>query len=83
MYAGSTHQNQVLMAPYLVNWEGMKLALENKKDFYDLGGVFAPDKSDSLYTFKYMWTRPNGATEYIGEIDKVYDQAAYAKFIAR
>lgn len=83
MYAGSTHENQVLMAPYLVNWVGMQWALALGKEFYDLGGVFAPDKSDSLYQFKYMFTRPNGATEYIGEIDKVYDEAYYQKFLEK
>lgn len=81
MYAGSTHENQVLMAPYLVNWVRMQWALALGKEFYDLGGVFAPDNSDSLYQFKYMFTRPNGATEYIGEIDKVFNEEYYQTFL--
>lgn len=81
MYAGSTHQNQVLMAPYLVNWEGIKWAIEKNCSYYDLGGVFGLDNSDGLFQFKHGFIRPNGPIEYIGEIDKVYDQKKYELFL--
>lgn len=81
MYAGSTHQNQVLMAPYLVNWEGIKWAIENGCSYYDLGGVFELDNSDGLFQFKNGMIRPNVPTEYIGEIDKVYNQEIYDLFL--
>lgn len=80
MYAGSTHENQCLMAPYLMNWEGICWAIEEGKEYYDLGGVFDLDNSDGLYMFKYGFTRPNPAVEYIGEIDKVFDESAYQQF---
>lgn len=81
MYAGSTHQNQVLMAPYLVNWEGIKWALEKGCNYYDLGGVFELDNSDGLFQFKNGLIRPNVPIEYIGEIDKVYNQETYELFV--
>lgn len=80
MYAGSTHENQVLMAPYLVNWEGIKWALEEGKEGYDFGGVFELSNEDGLFQFKNGFVRPDAPTEFIGEIDKVYDQAAYETF---
>ncbi|WP_086347310.1 lipid II:glycine glycyltransferase FemX [Candidatus Enterococcus clewellii] len=82
MYAGSTHENQVLMAPYLVNWEGIKWALTEKKEGYDFGGVFELCNDDGLYQFKNGFVRPDTPTEFIGEIDKVYDQTAYEQFNA-
>ncbi|MHC5227670.1 lipid II:glycine glycyltransferase FemX [Enterococcus sp. LJL99] len=81
MYAGSTHQNQVLMAPYLVNWEGIKWAIEKGCSYYDLGGVFSLDNSDGLFQFKHGMIRPNIPIEYIGEIDKVYNQEKYELFL--
>lgn len=82
MYAGSTHENQVLMAPYLVNWEGIKWALAEGKEGYDFGGVFVLSNEDGLFQFKNGFVRPDVPTEFIGEIDKVYDQAAYDTFNA-
>ncbi|WP_321384185.1 peptidoglycan bridge formation glycyltransferase FemA/FemB family protein [uncultured Enterococcus sp.] len=81
MYAGSTHENQVLMAPYLVNWEGIKWALAEEREGYDFGGVFALSNEDGLFQFKNGFVRPGEPTEFIGEIDKVYDQAAYERFL--
>lgn len=83
MYAGSTHENQVLMAPYLVNWEGIRWAIEKNCDYYDLGGVFQLSNDDGLYQFKHGFIRPNTPIEYIGEIDKIYNQEAYQAFLSR
>ncbi|MHC5216097.1 lipid II:glycine glycyltransferase FemX [Enterococcus sp. LJL128] len=83
MYAGSTHENQVLMAPYLMNWEGIKWALAEGKEAYDFGGVFDLTNEDGLYQFKHGFIRPGQPTEYIGELDKVYNQEVYQRFIAK
>ena len=82
MYAGSTHENQVMMAPYLVNWEGIKWALQEGKTGYDFGGVFNLNNEDGLFQFKNGFVRPDEPTEFIGEIDKVYDHAAYQQFLS-
>ncbi|MBL1230115.1 peptidoglycan bridge formation glycyltransferase FemA/FemB family protein [Enterococcus sp. BWB1-3] len=81
MYAGSTHENQGLMAPYLVNWEGIRWAIKEKKDGYDFGGVFSLNNEDGLYQFKNGFVRPEPPKEFIGEIDKIYDQKAYKVFL--
>ena len=80
MYAGSTHENQVLMAPYLVNWEGIKWALSEGKEGYDFGGVFVLSNEDGLFQFKNGFVRPDVPTEFIGEIDKIYNLEAYQLF---
>ncbi|GEK28328.1 lipid II:glycine glycyltransferase FemX [Furfurilactobacillus siliginis] len=78
MYGGSINAEPKLLAPYRLQWEMINEAVGAKKDRYDLGGVFALDKSDGLWLFKHGYVRD--ATEYLGEIDKVYDAEAYAKF---
>ncbi|MGV0167280.1 lipid II:glycine glycyltransferase FemX [Furfurilactobacillus sp. WILCCON 0119] len=79
MYGGSVNAEPKLLAPYRIQWEMITEALAAKKDRYDLGGVFALDKSDGLWLFKHGYVRE--ATEYLGEIDKVYDADAYARFL--
>lgn len=81
MYGGSINEEPKLLAPYRIQWAMINEAVDAHKDRYDLGGVFALDKSDGLWLFKHGYVRE--ATEYIGEIDKVYDEQAYQKFVNR
>jgi len=76
-YGGSSNEKRNLMAPYLVQWEMIKWALEQGKDRYDFGGVFYLDKSNGLYRFKEGFCHPDKYTEYIGEIHSVIDREAY------
>jgi len=81
MYAGSTDKNQRMFATYLLNWVGIRWAIEEDLDYYDLGGIFKADATDSLYVFKNKFVKPTLPAEYIGEIDKVYDEEAYNVFV--
>ncbi|MFK5675869.1 lipid II:glycine glycyltransferase FemX [Ligilactobacillus sp. LYQ60] len=78
MYGGSTNNKRNLMPNYLMQWEMIKWAIETNKEIYDFGGIFEVDLDDGLYRFKNGFT--NGVTEYIGEIDRVFDEKAYRKY---
>lgn len=78
MYGGSTNQKRNLMPNYLMQWEMIRWGLDTNKSYYDFGGIFEEDLEDGLYRFKNSFT--NGVTEYIGEIDRIYDQEKYDIF---
>ncbi|RIX50963.1 peptidoglycan bridge formation glycyltransferase FemA/FemB family protein [Paenibacillus nanensis] len=81
IYGASGNEKRNLMAPHLLQWEMIKWALEQGKNRYDFGGVFKLDASDGLYKFKEGFCHPDRYTEYIGEIDRVFDEEAYQKFV--
>ena len=67
LYGASSNEHRNLMPNYLLQWEMIKIALENKSDIYDLRGVpGVADNSNGLYRFKKGF----GAkyTEFIGEL---------------
>ena len=67
LYGASSNEHRNLMPNYLLQWEMIKIALENKSDVYDLRGVpGVPDNSNGLYRFKKGF----GAeyTEFVGEL---------------
>lgn len=83
IYGASGNEKRNLMAPHLLQWEMIKWAVEQGKDRYDFGGVFKLDSSDGLYKFKEGYCYPDRYTEYIGEIDRVFDEEAYQKFVSQ
>ena len=67
LYGASSNEHRNLMPNYLLQWEMIKIALQNKSDVYDLRGVPGiADNSNGLYRFKKGF----GAeyTEFIGEL---------------
>ena len=67
LYGASSNEHRNLMPNYLLQWEMVKIALENKSDIYDLRGVPGiADNSNGLYRFKKGF----GAkyTEFVGEV---------------
>ena len=67
LYGASSNEHRNLMPNYLLQWEMIKLALQNKSDIYDLRGVPGiADDSNGLYRFKKGF----GAeyTEFVGEV---------------
>ena len=58
-----------------MNYEMIKWGIEMGATQYDFGGFF--EVSDGLYIFKKSFCDKDGATEYIGEIDKVYKPLMY------
>lgn len=83
LYGASSNEMRNKMPNYHMQWAMIKWAIELKKHFYDFGGVFTLDKSDGLFGFKSGFCGETPVTEWIGELDIVYDQNAYNKFIAR
>ncbi len=80
LYAGSTDVKRNLGSNQLMNYHMISWGIEEKGEQYDFGGVLALDKSDGLYEFKIGFCDKDGATEYIGEIDKVYRPLFYFAF---
>ena len=67
LYGASSNQYRNLMPNYLLQWEMIKIALENKSDIYDLRGVPGiVDEKNGLYRFKKGFG--GEFTEFIGEI---------------
>jgi len=70
LYGASSNEHRNLMPNYLLQWEGIKYAIENDKDMYDFRGVVGVvDESHpqyGLYRFKKGFDAE--FTEFIGEI---------------
>jgi len=79
-YGASSNEKRNLMPNYLMQWEMIKWGLETGAARYDFGGVFELNNNDGLYKFKEGFCRKIGATEFIGEIDKVYNKTMYFAF---
>lgn len=82
IYAGTSTRMRELSPSLQTNNEGIKYAIENGYSEYDMGGVFSTDPENGLYQFKRQLCSEAGLRELIGEIDVVYDQAAYEKYLA-
>ncbi len=80
LYGASSNEKRNLMPNYLMQQEMIKWAIETNCNLYDFGGVFILDKSNGLYKFKEGFCRQEGVTEFIGEIDKVYNKFWYFAF---
>lgn len=80
-YGGSSNEHRNLMPNYLMQWEMIRWALERGTTYYDFGGFFVADPEDGLFRFKSGFVGTDNISEYIGEIDRVYDDEAYEAFI--
>ena len=79
LYGASSNEHRNLMPNYLLQWEMIKIALENKSDIYDLRGVPGiADNSNGLYRFKKGF----GAeyTEFIGEVYMEFKPLKYKAY---
>ncbi len=83
LYGASSNRHRNLMPNHNMQWEMIKWALSLKKDYYDFGGVFNFTNEDGLYRFKNGFCHLTGATEWIGELDLVFDSTVYRKFIQK
>ncbi|MDW7672898.1 MAG: peptidoglycan bridge formation glycyltransferase FemA/FemB family protein [Bacillota bacterium] len=80
IYGASSNEKRNFMPNYIMQWEMIKWALEQGATKYDFGGVFELNHSDGLYKFKEGFCYTDGATELIGEFDKVYKPLVYYSF---
>ena len=70
LYGASSNEHRNLMPNYLLQWEMVKYAIQNKKDVYDFRGVSGiVDESHPQYGL-YRFKKGFGAefTEFIGEL---------------
>lgn len=81
MYGASSNNERNRMPNFQMQWEMIKWAFETKMDYYDFGGVFGLTDEDGLFKFKNGFCKAQGYTEWIGELDLVYNEEAYKKYI--
>ena len=75
LYGGSKNEKRNLMPNYLLQWEMIKWALENKCDVYDFRGIsgFKDEHSDSYGVYKFKKGFNPDFTEFIGEIYIIFN----------
>lgn len=75
VYGGTYSKYFPFMAPYKMQEEMIKYAIEKKKDFYDFGGISGDFKPGSKEYGVYEYKRGYGGfvIEYIGEFDLIID----------
>lgn len=77
LYGASSNEKRNLMPNYLMQWEMIQWALATHCSKYNFGGILHMEPENGLYKFKIGFCKKDGVTEYIGEIDKVYDKKVY------
>ncbi len=77
LYGGSNNTKRNMYPNDFMNFEMMRWGLETKGKQYDMGGVLNMDENDGLYRFKKPFCKKDGVTEYIGEVDYVYNKPLY------
>ena len=82
LYGGSSNKHRNLMPNYLLQWEMIKWALENKCDWYDFRGVSGfKDENDPQYgVYKFKKGFNPTFMEFIDEIYVVYNPLMNAIF---
>lgn len=81
LYAASSNEMRNKMPNYNMIWEEIKWSIENGFDYLDLGGTFSLDSKDGLYRFKQSFCYPDKYSNFIGELDVVYDREKYEEFL--
>lgn len=79
-YGASSNENRNVMPNYLMQQTMIEWAIESGCSEYDFGGVFSTNKEEGIYRFKEGFCRQEGATRFIGELDKVYNTSLYIAF---
>lgn len=81
LYAASSNEMRNKMPNYNMVWEEIRWCLENGYYYLDLGGTFSLDTNDGLYRFKQSFCYPDKYSNFIGELDVVYDREKYEEFL--
>ena len=82
LYGASSNSHRNLMPNYLLQWEMIKMAINNKSDIYDLRGVSGVvDENHPQYGL-YRFKKGFGAefTEFIGEIYIPFKPLTYSLY---
>ncbi len=79
LYGASSNEYRNLMPNYLLQWEMIKMAINNRSDIYDFRGVPGNvDEKNGLYRFKKGFG--GKFTEFIGEIYIPFKPIIYALY---
>ena len=81
LYAASSNEMRNKMPNYNMIWEEIKWSIKNGYYYLDLGGTFSLDSRDGLYRFKQSFCYPDKYSNFIGELDVVYDREKYEEFL--
>ncbi len=81
LYAASSNNHRNKMPNFNMIWEEIKWTRDNGYKYFDFGGTFSLDSKDGLYRFKEGFCYPDKYTNFIGEIDVVYDREKYNEFL--
>ena len=82
LYGASSNKYRNIMPNYLLQWEGIKRAIQDKKDIYDFRGVSGVvDENHPQYGL-YRFKKGFGAefTEFIGEIYIAFKPLVYGLY---
>jgi len=79
LYGASSNQYRNVMPNYLLQWEMIKWAIENKCDIYDFRGVSGDISEDNPLYGLYRFKKGFGGkfTEFVGELDLVFSPSVY------
>ncbi len=80
LYGASSNEKRNFMPNYAMQMEMIRWGLEEKCEIYDFGGVYVISKENGLYKFKEGFCRQKGVTEFIGEIERVYNKPIHWVF---
>ena len=83
IYGASNGECRNMSPAYNTMWTMICDSIEMGLHSYNFGGIFEIDENDGLYVFKDGFCKKDGPTEWIGELDVVYDEDKYNKFISR
>src|SRR5574344_434995 len=80
LYGASSNEKRNLMPNYAMQSEMIKWAFEKDCKIYNFGGILNLEKNNGSYKFKTGFCHDEGITNYIGEIDKVYNKCIYLMY---
>ncbi|MBQ8732441.1 MAG: peptidoglycan bridge formation glycyltransferase FemA/FemB family protein [Oscillospiraceae bacterium] len=82
IYGASSNEKRNLMPNYAMQDSMIRWGLELGKKIYDFGGVYELTKENGLFKFKEGFCRSVGVTEYVGELDFVFNPVIYTGFVS-
>lgn len=80
LYGGSNNTKRNKNPNQKMQYDMISWGIEEGATQYDFGGVIDMSENDGLYQFKKHFCYEDGVTEYIGEIDFVYNKLFYSLF---
>lgn len=81
LYGGSNNTKRKKYPNQKMQYDMICWGIEEGASQYDFGGVKDMDEDDGLYHFKKQFVDQDGVTEYIGEVDYVFNNLMYTAFV--